>query len=99
MTKRPDVKSSTDALFRDVDEKPARNRRSDYTGYKMTEAERAEKYGRAVTYRIPGELADAVKDAAKKHGYKISDFAEAIITAGLAEFEAGNVDIEGEKSK
>lgn len=116
MTKRPDVKSLTDALLGPA-ESPAptppsepaqpatsapgsdyratwRKRRSDYRGAQgMSEAEREQRYGRSLTVRIPSDLVDEFYAAADRGGYKISVFAEAIVSAGLDAYERGEVKI------
>ena len=114
MSKRPDVKSLTDAMFEPApatstppppatpstpapgpDYQPTwRKRRRDYAGGKtMSEAEREQRYGRSLTVRVPGDLADRFYNAADRGGYRISMIAEAIIAAGLDAYERGEVQI------
>lgn len=70
-----------------------RKRRKDYVGASVDHESRNARYGRATTYRLPAELADEVAETARRDKHHMSDFAAAIIRAGLDAYQRGDVKV------
>ncbi len=63
------------------------------TGEGRDEQDYNERYGYPTTYRLPWELAEAIRDIADQEGVGISELAEWVLARFVRRYEAGELEL------